>query len=231
MENMLRVQHDDIDLRFGDGHWDYAHVTYKGKPFTGILLKHEEECEFEDGNANGRCFCNYENGQLKEETLFEKGWQISYRSFYENGNPKKITKFRERGSTKRWSEEGHLLQDGYTTYWSNGNIKILGSKHPNSVKFYTQNGSLFCTKTSGKDENNTPKDKYHFEEEVLDKHYIELLKPEHIVKTYSEEEKDHKRIVRQVEQWLIITKRKDLQRFNELIKNVVHIFKNTDKWK
>lgn len=152
----------------------YTFMKYKGKPFTGTLIYENEVIEFKDGNANGRCYEHWDNGQLAFEGIYENGNCIHSKSWYRNGQLHED--FKKNGDNLIYDMEGYLLYKNYCYFYKNGNYKIktLNVFKDTIKEYYNDIGELAVIWKRGMNNN---KNTIQYFENVLKKCYIELLTP------------------------------------------------------
>ena len=99
--------------------------------------KLKSEYTIEDGRQNGTSYIWYQSGQLEIKEFYENDIMLSYKTWYENGMPKKEFNYNEEGqldgSISQWYETGkpsfeavyfNGMKNGVHRRWhENGNIE------------------------------------------------------------------------------------------------------------
>ncbi len=151
----------------------YTCMEYKGKPFTGTLIYENEIIEYKDGNANGRCYEHWENGQLAFDGIYENGDCIHSKSWYRNGQLHKD--YTLMGDCLIYDLAGNLVSKNYSYFYKNGNYKIKKSNvfRDNSyTEYFNEKGELALIFIQGK---GNEKSTIKYYDNVLTNCYIQLL--------------------------------------------------------
>lgn len=172
------------DLEFENEEYTiYEGVTYRGKPFTGVASKQGKdsytEWRFVNGKADGRWFEQWNDGQLRGETILEMGVELEDRLWNKEGvllrnnrrEPLLKQVFFGDGSLeyeetaeyqRQWDRSGRLRRD-YT--YANGFELRYSFDGTWYVKYLVEPGCTICRS----------RDSVIFNEEYLIEHYLDCL--------------------------------------------------------
>ncbi len=117
----------------------YTCMYYKGEPFTGTLVDENITTQFKNGNAHGKSVEYYDNGQLANESYFDDGNYVSYKTWHLNGNIKSECSGGKNDSFE-YDIDGNIILQNNNFFYKNGNFRTRNI--PYKTEFYNDKGEL-----------------------------------------------------------------------------------------
>lgn len=147
----------------------YTCMSYKGEPFTGTLVDGNMITQFKNGNAHGKSVEYYDNGQLADESYFDNGDYIGYKTWYPNGNVKSERAVGKNDSFQ-YDIDGNIILKNDNFFYKNGNFRKRNI--PYKTEFYNYEGELMVVIQQNLTVNEKPL--FHVNKEKFTECYIDL---------------------------------------------------------
>ncbi|WPO93165.1 hypothetical protein [Chryseobacterium sp. HR92] len=136
MQPVIEYNESDFDANIQDY---YTYMYYKGEPFTGTLVDENTVTQFKNGNAHGKSVEYYDNGQLAEESYFDNGNYVSYKSWYLNGKMKSEWAGGKNDSFE-YDSDGNIILINNDFFYRNGNFRKRNISY--KTEFYNCEGEI-----------------------------------------------------------------------------------------
>ena len=175
------VMIDDLELSEES---EYKGVMYCDKPFTGTAYDDWQdihtEWTFISGQGEGRWFSVFDNGQLQEEIILDKGNVLRSKNWTKKGellaeyqsNPFYRVEYFPSGRKKYYEDDR-----GYIKYFESGKIKKRFIYLEKYATIYDENEIwLVKHKSNGEKYLVFTRENMTFHDEYISVHYLELLK-------------------------------------------------------
>lgn len=132
------IERNEIDFEVNP--YDYfTCMYYKGEPFTGTLVDGNTITQFKNGNAHGKSVEYRDYGQLAEESYFENGDYVSFKSWHVNGTVKSEWPGGKTDSLE-YDMDGNVIRKNSDFFYKNGNFRKRSIPH--KTEFYNEGGEL-----------------------------------------------------------------------------------------
>jgi hypothetical protein len=162
------VEYNEIDFDVNLQDY-YTCMYYKGEPFTGTLVDENITTQFKNGNAHGKSVEYYDNGQLADESYFDDGNYVSYKTWHLNGNIKSECAGGKNDSFE-YDIDGNIILQNNNFFYSNGNFRKRNI--PYKTEFYNFQGELIVIIQQTLSENGKPQ--FHINKEKFPECYVDL---------------------------------------------------------
>lgn len=138
IQPIIAYNENDFEVNFQDY---YTCMYYRGEPFTGTLMDGNIMTQFKNGNAHGKSVEHYDNGRLADESYFEDGNYISYKTWYQNGKIK--SEWLGSGNDSlEYDIDGNIILKKNNFFYKNGNFRKRNI--PYKTEFYNYEGELLA---------------------------------------------------------------------------------------
>lgn len=154
------IEYNEIDFEINLQDY-YTSMFYKGELFTGTLVDENIITQFKNGNAHGRSVEYYNNGQLADESYFDNGNYVSYRTWHLNGKIQSEWVGKKNDSFV-YDVDGNIILKNDDFFYKNGNFRKRNI--PYKTEFYNSEGEIIViiqrTLKYGKDVLHINKEKF-----------------------------------------------------------------------
>ncbi|MBP2615567.1 hypothetical protein [Chryseobacterium jejuense] len=147
----------------------YTCMSYKGELFTGTLVDGNMTTQFKNGNAHGKSVEYYDNGQIANESYFDDGDYISYKTWHLNGKTQSEWPGRKSDSFE-YDMDGNIILKNDNFFYRNGNFRKRNI--PYKTEFYNYEGELMVVIQQNLTEYEKPL--FHVNKEKFTECYVDL---------------------------------------------------------